>query len=417
MAEHGEPASEDTDGAAARGKWRSLLFVGLIWLASFMLAHLALGVLGPSLPVNANGFPPGPEAETALFRFDSFHYRDIAVNGYHYNGDPFSTPNIVFAPLYPFLIRAAMTLSPLSPIGAGFIISHVCFLLGLWVIFLFLSEAFSRTVAVCSVIGLAFSPGSFAFHAYYSESVGLLFLALSFLGWQRQWRWRTAAAVALLGLSRVSIGPLCGIFALAFAIRAIRQWRKDRRVAAKDATASILCVSGSGLYLLIIWAQFGNPFVLLPELQTSSWQELHKHVPLPELLILKPLFTYVLAVLQRGLIVTDIRLINLVLMWWALASVVYGFWRWRDRPVFLWGFATYFALVYVSVAGAPELVSSHRHLVVMLPMFVALVDGTETLRARAPALAWLIRGVVGLWCVFSYLVCVLFFSRGYWFYF
>ena len=41
-----------------------------------------------------------------LFRFDAVYYRDIATTGYAYDGDPHSSPNIVFTPLFPLCVRA-----------------------------------------------------------------------------------------------------------------------------------------------------------------------------------------------------------------------------------------------------------------------------------------------------------------------
>ena len=41
-----------------------------------------------------------------LFRFDSAYYYTIATSGYSYNGEPYSSPNIVFAPLFPILIKS-----------------------------------------------------------------------------------------------------------------------------------------------------------------------------------------------------------------------------------------------------------------------------------------------------------------------
>jgi hypothetical protein len=78
---------------------RALAWAAVIWAISFAWVHLGI-FYGQSL-TSGSGYPSVQAPD--LFRFDAAFYKDIAQNGYSYNGDPASSPNIVFAPLFPLL--------------------------------------------------------------------------------------------------------------------------------------------------------------------------------------------------------------------------------------------------------------------------------------------------------------------------
>lgn len=153
-------------------------------------------------------------SEPALFRNDSVYYRDIAQNGYSFNGDLFSSPNIVFFPLYPLLTRGLAKVTTLNYTLAGFIVVFGAFAGGVLILYNTIAEEYGVGPAVAVSIGLCLGPGSFSLYAYYSESVMLLFLALC-LHFYRKKRdlLLVASTFLLVGTSRSAAGPICLVIA------------------------------------------------------------------------------------------------------------------------------------------------------------------------------------------------------------
>ncbi len=110
-------------------------------------------------------------------RWDSFFYTDIAQNGYHLApGNTLS--NIVFFPLYPFLIYIFAPLVESNFILAGWLVS-ILSLIGSVVIFYKLLREFHPTLdPETPIFYLLIFPTAFFLNAVYTES---LFLFLSLL--------------------------------------------------------------------------------------------------------------------------------------------------------------------------------------------------------------------------------------------
>jgi hypothetical protein len=211
------------------------------------------------------------------------------------------------------------------------------------------------------LLALATTAGSYAFHAYYSESTMLFGLALALWSWQRRQLWWLAFACAWLGASRLAALPFVLVFS---ALLVMEAWRERRP---QWLAASALAVSGAAAYLIFIAIAFGNPFELLPEIQQTSWGLFHPPADVLKLLDGQYLFEHIRAAFERA-DVLDIRTLNLIWLLLALAASVHLLiTQWR-KPI-TWGFVGYFILVYTSGGASEYLISMHRFAVMMLPIF------------------------------------------------
>jgi hypothetical protein len=104
-----------------------------------------------------------------VLRWDGLGYLDIARHGYTH------TATTIFFPAYPLSIAGLGWLIG-SDVIAGWLISAVCFSLGLWILHRLTELELDRRAADTTILLLAFAPVSFFFTAIYTES---LFLAVS----------------------------------------------------------------------------------------------------------------------------------------------------------------------------------------------------------------------------------------------
>lgn len=112
-------------------------------------------------------------------RWDSFFYEDIANNGYHLTpGDTLS--NIVFFPLYPFLIHIFSFIFLGNSVFAGWFVSIIS-LFGAVIVFKKLLEEFHPTInPETPIFYLLIFPTAFFLNAIYTESLFLLLSLLTF---------------------------------------------------------------------------------------------------------------------------------------------------------------------------------------------------------------------------------------------
>jgi len=110
-------------------------------------------------------------------KWDSFWYLDIAQNGYSFNGAE-KLSNIVFFPLFPFLIQAFSFFTMGNSILAGWIISTIFLLLALLYLFKLVKEFHPEINPYLPIIFLLIFPTAFFLNAVYTESL-FLFLSLA----------------------------------------------------------------------------------------------------------------------------------------------------------------------------------------------------------------------------------------------
>jgi len=111
-------------------------------------------------------------------RWDSFWYLDIAQNGYSLEYNPWGLYNIVFFPLYPFLVKAISFLTAGDFVLSGWILSSIFLLLTLFYFFKLVREFHSEINPYLPIIFLLIFPTAFFLNIVYTESL-FLFLSLA----------------------------------------------------------------------------------------------------------------------------------------------------------------------------------------------------------------------------------------------
>lgn len=111
-------------------------------------------------------------------RWDSFWYLDITKNSYSLKYNPWGLYNIVFFPLYPFLIKLISFLTVGNFIFAGWILSSVFLLLALFYFFKLVKEFHPQINPYLPITFLLIFPTAFFLNVIYTESL-FLFLSLA----------------------------------------------------------------------------------------------------------------------------------------------------------------------------------------------------------------------------------------------
>ncbi len=396
---------------------RQPLVIALLLLIISWLTVRAGIVAGSSFLPAGEGYRQSSEIGGDLFRFDAEYYRNIAVNGYSYNGDPFSSPNLVFAPLFPLTIAAVASLPGVDEVTAGFILNKILFLLAILFLYLYLRALIGEKKARLALLAMVTSAGAYSFHAYYSESTMLLCLSLCLYAYQqRKWTLLGISACAL-GASRLTALPLVMIFSAALMLQVWRM-RKNKKTALLAAGAAALCPLGAAAYLLFINTHFGNPFTLFPEIQKSSWGFFHPDTPVSYILTGANLWDFWGAAFRKGTMsLIDIKSLNLIWTTLALISMVYAFKKFKVS-LFALLFAAYFLFIYLTGGDSDFLISAHRFYALMLPIFIMFTDFHDWLaRGTSRAAAMVVSGLLLSLNLFYCLFHTAFFNQGIWYYF
>lgn len=164
---------------------KKIIFIWIVWLvainlfALFSLNRFNLDADTAYNWIDKNEFSQQKNWNLADLhsRWDSVWHLDIAEHGYEYKGED-ALSNIVFFPVYPFLIRILSYVFLGSFVIAGWVVSSVFLLFALIVFNKLISEFFPSVNSLWSIFCLLVFPTAFFFNAIYTES---LFLFLSIL--------------------------------------------------------------------------------------------------------------------------------------------------------------------------------------------------------------------------------------------
>jgi hypothetical protein len=198
-----------------------------------------------------------PKSILAWSQWDAEHYTRIASNGYEHPTDPGSP---AFFPLYPLLTKGFGWLTGLDDSWleiqvSGVLVAWICFFIAVALITRLFQRLVDDDVARTAGVLLCISPFSFFFTAGYTESLFLIFVALTFLlALQRRWGW-AAVAVALATACRVT-----GVFLIPVLL--FMAWR---RRASLPALVSVAVVSPLGIlaYMAYTWLALDDPLAFL----------------------------------------------------------------------------------------------------------------------------------------------------------
>lgn len=162
---------------------KKIAFWFLIWrLSLFFFAFLGLKAV--PLKTDFLGVKEAVFLEKPLLwcwaNFDGFHYLIIARQGYLQFQQ-------AFFPFYPFLIRFLTRLIK-DYLFSGLLISHLAFLISLFLFYQLVRLDFDKKIAKRSLLYLLLFPTAFYFGSVYTESIFLMAVLASFLAARkRQW--------------------------------------------------------------------------------------------------------------------------------------------------------------------------------------------------------------------------------------
>ena len=233
-----------------------LLTRGSVLLAG-LLAAIYIGYTPTPGHSSAWRLDPDP-VRNMLARWDSYFYLDIATRGYAWNGNPHLGQNVVFFPLFPFLMRGVGGIIGGHPLLAGLLVSLTAFLLALIMFWRWTADRLGPDVATGAAWLLSAFPLAVFFSAVYTESLYLLLVVSACYFAERRRFAGTAAAGFLSGLARPN-GLLLSIPIAWTTLIADRDRRElPRRLAA---------IAAPGLGLLVYCAylawRFGDPLAWL----------------------------------------------------------------------------------------------------------------------------------------------------------
>lgn len=237
------------------------------------LAGLVLGVKFAVLMFGAQAFTVLQDQRIASRygwleiwnRWDAPHYLDLARDGYVAAG--VEARWIVFYPLYPWLVRACAVVLRDELLAAFFVSGVASVAAGLLLHGLARLDEPEGTARAAVFFLLTF-PTAYFLHVGYTESLFLALALGAFLA-ARGGRWWAAGLLgALAGMTRVN-GLL---LAPALACEALEQYRGGGRRWRWEWLWALSAGAGFGVYLLINFRVFGDPFAFL-EAQDDFWDK------------------------------------------------------------------------------------------------------------------------------------------------
>lgn len=205
------------------GEWTVALSV-VVWRIILEVfgryANIRWLFLQPDLPT----WKPELRAISDIWsRWDSEWYYIIIHQGYVGSSDPLKQTDVVFFPLYPYLVKLFSAPFGLNAFYVGSFLSFVFFVVACVLLYKLLRLDHEKNLAMRAIFFLILFPLSFFFIAMYTESLFLLLVVSAFYA-ARKGRWMWVGIIAfLLGLTR-----LVGVAVLpALAIEYLQQkkWR------------------------------------------------------------------------------------------------------------------------------------------------------------------------------------------------
>jgi Gpi18-like mannosyltransferase len=196
-------------------------------------------------------------------KWDSFWYISIAKNGYWFGGYR-NYSNVVFFPLYPFLIQAVSFYVGDDFVLAGWIVSTIFLLLAIIYLFKLVYEFHPGSNPYSTIFSLLIFPTAFFLNAVYTESL-FLFLSITTFYYALRKDFLLAGILGFLAsLTRIS-----GFFLF---IPIIWEYFKNygfSRPFNFKLLSTLLIPAGTLSFFLVLYLKFGN-FLLYLKLE-NSW--------------------------------------------------------------------------------------------------------------------------------------------------
>lgn len=189
--------------------------------------------------------------------WDSVWYLGLAHHGYGHTYHRFGhvMSDLAFFPLYPALIRAAGTVSPLEPGKVALVLAWVAAAAAAWGIYAIGARLHGRAVATALVLLWGLLPHSVVLSMAYTEPVFTAFAAWSLYAVLTR-RWLCAGSLALLaGLTRPNG---FAVAAAVLAAAAAEVWRARGRVTPRLWAGAALAPLGWAGYVLWVGQRTGD---------------------------------------------------------------------------------------------------------------------------------------------------------------
>ncbi|MSS45994.1 hypothetical protein FYJ43_08075 [Cutibacterium sp. WCA-380-WT-3A] len=211
------------DEAVDRRRWFNTIGVGLaVWVAQRLALIVAMACDGPIIP--------------RLTRWDGKWYSVVAAGGYHWPRPLFGHTNpwisdLAFLPGLPALGRGIILITGLPPRTAIFIAGQMGFLAAAAVIAAVGFKVATPTVAVLLVACWGAAPRAVVESMGYTEGWFIALVGLGLLAILSGRPITAGAFVAVAGLFRASVAPVCIVFGIAWLTSVVRResgqrWRR-----------------------------------------------------------------------------------------------------------------------------------------------------------------------------------------------
>jgi hypothetical protein len=266
---------------------RHVVLAFLLWRVLLYLGACMGSLIAAQNPNFAFRQPLSSLAEFlfgAWVHWDAAWYLSIIQKGYYYDG-PGVQASVAFFPLYPVVVRLVLAVcgrgtdDHYAVVGAGLVVSGICALLALLVVYRLARYEMERVgvrdadrAALVSVLCLLFFPTSVFFASLYTEAL-FLFVSASSLYYLRRGRFLRAGFLG--GLA--SLCRLSGIvLVLPVAIEYLQCCGFKLR---REAVAVLLVPLGTGLYCLYLYIVFQEPVAFLLVQNAPGWHGAIQGVP------------------------------------------------------------------------------------------------------------------------------------------
>ncbi len=378
--------------------WRVLLFLIPVFAAKHLAYRLDFAYTHIDYFAPVRMTEPFHSLLTPWANFDGVHYLAIAGRGYDTEAR--------FFPLYPMLIELfSLKAEPFSfwQVTAALILSHIFFILVLYLFALLLKEEKREKLIVPTLLTLLLFPTSFFFVSIFTEGVFLCLVLAAFL-FARKGKWVEASICAAL----LCVTRLVGVFIIPALIVELLDQQKVLSFTPLTLHLNTLVGTLKKGWMLLI-APVG--LVLFSWFNAEKWGEwlyfFRAHGELGNSRSVGGLVTPLHALVRYGKILTSLSTVQYE--WWvALAEVstfLLFFWllvvAWKKKIrvsylVFAW-------LCFLLPTFSGTFTGLPRYVLILFPAFMILGEVKNV---------WLKRGYVVVGILLT-ILCVAAFSRGY----
>jgi Gpi18-like mannosyltransferase len=320
-----------------------IVLISIVW--TFGLAYVAYILL-------ENRYP---DSIISIWNvWDTQHYLDIAEYGYTSSKNEDRYLQIVFFPLYPYMIKI-LSLIFKNYLLSALLVSNIAYAALVFYLFKLVRLDYESDDAFRSVIYISVFPTAIFLHAGYTES---LFLALSIASfyYARRENWALAGIFGMLAAAT----RITGIILLPVLIV---EYLHQKGFRFRETRKNILWLAVIGLgfayYLAVNYATFGDPLKFL-EIQNQHW---NKHLDFPYRGFLYSVGSAFWREPQPAVMAGFAEPIFAVL---GLALIVYSFFRIRLS------YSLYALATWLLVTSTSFWLSIPRYTLSMFPVFIAL---------------------------------------------